>query len=166
MTKKHKPLKLLEVEDEHLGMTIFEVAEYLTWIKEKKPDFLSFEAKKFGFGRRTTYYLLKVYERFETLGIDPNQLSKIGWTKLAILADYIDQANRKDLLRLAEKYTARELQGVLQGIEPVQGTRCVVFYLAPKDYETLESILVKHGAIKSGHGLVGKEPALIRALRQ
>ena len=64
-------------------------------------DFVSV-AKNLGIGLRKAYHLAQIDRSFHALGIAPDRLRRIGWTKLSHLAPHIDADNAKELLTLAE----------------------------------------------------------------
>ena len=113
------------------------------------------------------------------IGQPHSRYAKIGWTKLAILAEHSEKhpgkvAARAALAR-AEHCTAKQLPEFLNGspLAPNPNGKThhsVIFRLTPKDYEVLEGILVNNGAVKlgkgngKGKGLVGKEEALMNLL--
>ena len=125
------------------------------------------------------YYLLKVGRWLNPIGQPHSRYAKIGWTKLAILAEHSQKhpgkvAARAGLAR-AEHCTAKQLPEVLNGSplapNPKEKTHHSVFFrLTPTEYEVLEGILVKYGAVKlgkgngKGKGLVGKEEALMNLM--
>lgn len=65
---------------------------------------------------------------------------------------------------MAELSTVRELKLFLKQQFPIPGTRSVLLYLEPDQYDVFEKVLLAHGAIKVGRGLIDKEQALIHAL--
>jgi hypothetical protein len=108
--------------------------------------------------------LARIDRQFHTLGVGENRLYAIGWPKLRLLGDHIPEANREQLLKLAETCTARELELKMRNVEPVDGTRCVNLYFEPAEYEVFTATILSHGGLKSGRGLTGQEKALIKAL--
>ncbi len=54
----------------------------------------------------------------------------------------------------------------MQGDNSLKNAHCVLMYFNPEQYAELEKALLKNGAERSGRGIVGKEEALINALRK
>ncbi len=166
--------KLLDDVDENR----IELALALVALEEKKPGSIADLAKTRPKARRMLHYLLKVGRWLKPIGQPHSRYAKIGWTKLAILAEHSEKhpgkvAARAALAR-AEHCTAKQLPAVLNGA-PVpkrkEKTHHSVFLrLTPEEYGLFESILLKHGAIKlgggngKGKGLVGKEEAIMNLL--
>jgi hypothetical protein len=122
--------------------------------------------KKRGLGRRKAYYLVEVSRKFEPLPISRARLKKIGWTKLQIIGQHVTKDNVEELVSLAEQSKTKQLERKMQGDEPLNNAHCVLMYFSPKLYAEFEEALLKNGAERSGRGIVGKEGALISALRQ
>ena len=123
--------------------------------------------KKRGLGRRKAYYLVEVSRKFEPLPISRARLKKIGWTKLQIIGQHVTKDNVEELVSLAEQLKTKQLERKMQGDEPISNAHCVLMYFSPKQYaEFEEAVLKKNGAEPSGRGIVGKEEALINALRK
>jgi hypothetical protein len=131
---------------------------------EQHPELLSTVAAIEGFSVRTARYLASIDRAYRNLRVPRHRLISIGWTKLAMLADVVDQKNCLELLTLAESFTVQELALILRGREPVEGTRCVLLYLTPPEYAVFETAIVAHGGTRTGRGLFNKEAALIKAL--
>lgn len=87
-------------------------------------------------------------------------------SKLQLIGKRIDDSNIEDLLELAEANNAKELERLLRGEKPFGNAHCVLMYFNPKQYAELEAALLKNGGSRSGRGIVGKEKALINALRK
>src|SRR6185437_6555463 len=74
--------------------------------------------------------------------------------------------NVEELVSLAEQLKTKQLERKMQGEEPLSNAHCVLMYFSPKQYAELEEALLKNGGERSGRGIVGKEEALINALRK
>ncbi len=156
-----------------------ELALALADLEEKKPGSVADVASTRPKERRKLYYLLKVGKWLKPIGQPVSRYARIGWTKLAIVAehaaDHPGKLAARAALARAEKCTAKELPAVLDG-EPVperkDKMRSVLLRLTPKQYEVFEKTLRKHGGAfklgkgtgKKGKGLVGKEEALMTVL--
>jgi hypothetical protein len=156
-----------------------ELALALADLEEKTPGSVADFAKTRPKARRMLYYLLKVGRWLKPVGQPHSRYAKIGWTKLAILAEHSAKhpgkvAARAALAR-AEHCTAKQLPAVLDGnpLAPyvTEKTHHSVFLrLTPVEYGIFETILLKYGAMKlgkgngKGKGLIGKEEALMNLL--
>ncbi len=129
-------------------------------------------ASRVKLSRRTICYLLKVWQRFSDRGIPRDRLVRTGWTKLAVIAENCEPGEEEEALALAETYTAKDLPARLKGEKEAEETRTVQFRLTDSQHEYLEKVLVDYGAKRpkkgheKGHGLFGKNDALMRALRR
>jgi hypothetical protein len=116
-------------------------------------------------GPRKAYYLLKIAKQYSHLAHYRSRLQAIGWTKLAILGEHITPRNAARLIKLAEENTVRQLRSLVSDVQPPK-TRCVLLYFNPAEYRSFEAAVLRNGGSRRGRGLVGKEQALIKALRQ
>ncbi len=153
-----------QVTADHMGWSFMRIAKYFREIQDYAPDQFAEIAKLVGVSLRRAYYYAKIDRAFSSLNIDENRLAFIGWTKLKVIADHIDASNFEQLLDLAQASTVRELKILMQEGVPVDGTRCVILYLEPVDYELFEKAVLAFDGKKTGRGLVDKEEALIKAL--
>ena len=116
--------------------------------------------------RRAICYLLKVWQTFSALGIPRERLVRVGWTKLAVIAENSEPEEIEEALALAETATAKELPALLKGAPRNAKARTVQLRLTPRQYDQFESVLLANGARRSRgeRGLSGKEKALMKAL--
>jgi hypothetical protein len=77
-----------------------------------------------------------------------------------------DKGQLEELVGFAEQSKTKQLERKMQGEEPLNNAHCVLMYFSPKQYAEFEEVLLKNGAERSGRGIVGKEGALINALRK
>jgi hypothetical protein len=150
-----------DVEDKFL-----ELGRALRQLLDRDPALFQQVVKKRGLGRRKAYYLVEVSRRFEPLPISRAKLKKVGWTKLQIIGQHVTKDNVEELVNLAEQLKTKQLERKMQGDEPLNNAHCVLMYFSPKQYAEFEEALLKNGAERSGRGIVGKEEALINALRK
>ena len=115
---------------------------------------------KTGLDRRKAIYLASIALQVEELAIPDKQLLVLGWTKVEAIGKHLTKTGWKDVLALAKVYSVRELKVIVKGSMPVPGTRCVLLYLMPSQYELFAEVVVKHGGKAKGAGLTGKELAL------
>jgi len=158
----HKALALsAEVEDNFL-----ELGRALRRLQEHDTQLFQQAVAKSKLGRRKAYYLVEVSRTFEKLPIPRARLRRLGWTKLQVIAGSVDADNVEELVALAEGNTAKQLQRIMRGEEPLKDSNCVLLYFAPEQYAKFRYALLQNGAKASGRGLIGKEEALIKALRK
>ena len=150
-----------DVED-----TFLELGRSLRQLLDRDPDLFQQIVKKGRLGRRKAYYLVEVSRKFEPLPISRARLKKIGWTKLQIIGQHVTKDNVEELVNLAEQLKTKQLERIMQGDEPLDNAHCVLMYFSPKQYAAFEGALLKNGGERSGRGIVGKEEALIKALRK
>ena len=150
-----------DVED-----TFLDLGQSLRQLLDRDPDLFQQIVKKGRLGRRKAYYLVEVSRKFAPLPIGPARLKKIGWTKLQIIGRHVTKDNVEELVSLAEQLKTKQLERIMQGDDPLGNAHCVLMYFSPKQYAELEVALLKNGAERSGRGIVGKEEALINALRK
>jgi hypothetical protein len=150
-----------DVED-----TFLELGRSLRQLLDRDPSLFQQIVKKGRLGRRKAYYLVEVSRKFEPLPISRARLKKIGWTKLQIIGQHVTKDNVEELVSLAEQLKTKQLERKIQGDDPLGNAHCVLMYLSPKQYAEFEEALLKNGGERSGRGIVGKEEALIKALRK
>ena len=163
---------------DNVGENQIELALALAELEALEPGSVAGIAKTRPKARRKLYYLLKVGKWLKPIGQPHSRYAKIGWTKLAILAEHAEKhpgkvAARAGLAR-AEQCIAKQLPSVLNGApmpEPKEQTQHNIYLrLTPMEYGVFEFILLKYGAVKlgkgkgKGKGLVGKEKALMNLL--
>jgi len=136
-----------------------ELGRLLKQLQERDSELFDQVREETRLGRRRAYYLVKIARCVEGLPIPREQLARIGWTKLALIAEELTHTNWREMLELAEKHTAHGLKAVLAGRRPNE--RCVVLYLSAKDYQRLANALLRYGATSTGSALSNKEPALM-----
>jgi hypothetical protein len=146
--------------------TFLELGRSLRQLLDRDPDLFQQIVKKGRLGRRKAYYLVEVSRKFEPLPISRARLKKVGWTKLQIIGRHVTKDNVEELVNLAEQLRTKQLERKMQGEEPDSNAHCVLMYFSPKQYAEFEEALLKNGAETSGRGIVGKEQALIKALRK
>jgi len=117
-------------------------------------------------GKRKAYYLITIAKAFRNLKISKPRLRAIGWTRLQVIARVVNESNAEELVALAEQHKVKDLEAIIKGEEPQPDSRVAILYFTPDDYDLFEGVLLKHGASKHGRGLVGKEQALIKALKK
>ncbi len=149
------------VEDNFLDL-----GRALRKLLDRDPELFSKLWQKASLGRRKAYYLVEVSRTFDPLPISRNRLKKIGWTKLQLLAKQITKDNAQELLALAEENTTKQLEKLMRGEKPIDNAHCMLMYFSPKQYKVVEEAMLANGGVKSGRGVVGKEEALVRALKK
>ena len=149
------------VEDNFLDL-----AKSLRQLRDREPDLVKRIWEKTNLGSRKAYYLMNIDEWYTGLPVGRARLKAIGWTKLQIIGPHINAENCDELLDMAENNTAAQLKVLMKGEKPVKDAHCVLMYLSARQYKEFESVLLSHGATRSGRGILNKEDALIAALRK
>ena len=147
-----------------VGDHFLEAARYLREIQDEHPEDFASVAKKLRIGRRKAFNLARIDRCFHDLGIAPDRLRKVGWTKLALLSSYVDTDNIEGLLTLAENHTAHELKMLLRGDGFDPEGKTIVLHLGKGQYELLERALLATGAVPHSRGLLHKEEALMELI--
>jgi hypothetical protein len=157
--------KALELSD-NVPANFLELGEALAQLYDLDPELFRQLAAKSNMGLRKAYDLVEVSRTLEPLTIPRDQLRKIGWPKLPLIAKHVTPNTLDALLQLAEDTTAKDLERHMRGEKPLGNAHCVLKYFSPKQYAELEETLLKNGGERSGRGIVGEEEALIDALRK
>jgi hypothetical protein len=139
-----------------------ELGRSLRQLQDRDPEMFKKIVSKTDVGRHKAYYLVEVSRTFDPLPVARSRLKKIKWTKLQLIGKYVTPQNLEELLTLAEKNNAKELQRHLRGEKTLGGNaHCVLMYFSPKQYARQEDVL-DSSAQKSGNGLIGTEEALLK----
>ncbi len=115
-------------------------------------------------GKRKGYYLIEIDRAFADSGVPGKRLKRLGWTKLQIIARHVAPDNCEELLKLAETHTAKNLEKIMRGQEPILGGRTVLLFFTAYQFAAFSNAILSHGAIANKDGFIGKEAALIAAL--
>jgi hypothetical protein len=150
-----------EVEEKFL-----EIGAALGRLQEADRDLFWKAVEKGEFGKRKAYYLITIAKAFKNIKVPKARLRAIGWTRLQVIARVLNESNADELILLAEQHKVKDLEAIIKGEEPNPDSRVIILYFTPDDYEVLEAILVQNGASRHGRGLVGKEAALMKALKK
>jgi hypothetical protein len=150
---------IANLEDEFL-----ELAASLRQLQETYPKDFKMLYSMPQLGRRKAYYLVSIDKAFGNKNVPAERLKKIGWTKLAALAPIITDENLEDALLFAELNTAKNIEAVVHGLEPIVGGRSVLLIFTAEQFAAFSAAIMAHGAIQNGKGFIGKEAALIAAL--
>ncbi len=154
------PQTLIDMTGDHF----LEAARYLREIQDQHTDDFASIAKSLGIGQRKAYHLAQIDRSFHTLGIAPDRLRRIGWTKLSHIAPVVHADNVEEWLTLAEAVTAYELKLHLHGHDVDPEMKAVVLYLDKAQYDLFEKALTGAGAVPHSRGLLKKEEALTKLL--
>ena len=147
----------------HLDDEFLELASLLRQLQEKKPDDFKALIAIPELGRRKGYYLVEIDRAFANLGVPPQRLTKIGWTKLQLIARHVTPDNLEALLTLAETHIAKNLELIMRGALPIIA-RTVLLLFTQEQYAVFSDAILTNGAVQNGAGFIGKEAALIKAL--
>lgn len=135
--------------------------EHLAAVKDLSEKDYSAVVARSGISGRKAYYWVAIHRSFRGLGIPKDRLRKIGWTKLKDLTAHVTKDNVKDLLKLAETHTGKDLERLLQGEEVLGRARAVNLRLTAEQYDVLEKAMLRFGALRAGRGLEAKEEAIV-----
>jgi hypothetical protein len=117
-----------------------------------------------GISRRRALYWMEIDRIYSRLSLSPERLSRIGWTKLSILARYVDQYNIEGWLDFAEANSVIALRSELRGLEVAE--RALVLKLRADDYDLVMRVLLSNGArIRGSTQVEMKEEALLKICR-
>jgi hypothetical protein len=126
------------------------LGEALAQLYDLDPELFRQLAAKSNMGLRRAYYLIEVSRTVEALAIPRDQLGKIGWPKLQLVAKHLTPNTLDALLRLAEESTVEDLKHHLRGWKrPAGNAHCMLRYFSPKSYEPLEETHLSNGAAPS-----------------
>jgi hypothetical protein len=137
-----------------------ELSRTLRLLKETDPAQFRLCIENSRISRRKAFYLIRL-ETFEKLKVPDKRLQAIGWTRLRVIEPHITKSNLKDLLKLAETSTTRELMAMMAGGTAQTKPHCVLMYFSEDEYAKFAEAILAHGGKKSTRGLVGKEKALV-----
>jgi hypothetical protein len=127
-----------------------ELGRALTQLYDRDPNLLRQLAAKSNMGLRRAYHLVEVSRTFEPLVIPRDQMRKIGWPKLQLIAKHLTPNTLDALLRLAEESTVEDLKHHLRAWKrPAGNAHCMLRYFSPKSYEPLEETHLSNGAAPS-----------------
>ncbi len=117
-------------------------------------------------GRRKAYYLIEIDKVFGGKPELAVRLNKIGWTKLSLLAKFVNDDNILDALQFAELHTAWDMQVILKSGDSTFSTRSVLLRFTLPDFDKFASKIVAYGAKPTPDGgYHNKEAALLAALQ-
>ena len=127
-----------------------ELGRALARLYDLDPELFRQLAARSNMGLRRAYYLIEVSRTIEALAIPRDQLGKIGWPKLQLIAKHLTLNTLDALLRLAEESTVEDLKHHLRGWKrPASNAHLTLRYFSPKSYEQLEETLLSNGAAPS-----------------
>lgn len=150
---------------DYVGRDFMRLARELKELQDIKPDMFIEVVDKLELGKRTAFALARIGRIFGDFDVPDEQLNRIGWAKLNRIGGYLNEENAAHLLSMAESHTYHQLDLILKGQEPVEGTKVMLLYLAEADHIRLSQLMMQHGAKPSPNGgLVGKEAALMAIL--
>jgi len=118
--------------------------------------------RRIGCSLRTIRYAAAAYRLARRVGLSAQNVSDIGWTKLAVMAAAPGGAMTKDeLVKYCAKHrSVAQLRAALTG--KAGAVRTVVFTLNKRQRADLDVALVRFGARRHGRSILGKELALMK----
>lgn len=147
------------------GSGLLTVAKNLREIQDQNRESFAQVAELMRLDRLDAHFLARLDRVFRDLNIRDDSMMALGWPKLMRLCDYISSDNRKQLLDIANKTSAKELEDVLK--KQRVGTKPMVLYLTDEQYDVLEKAILAYGGVRSKRyrdRYSGKEEALVQAL--
>lgn len=118
-------------------------------------------AKEAGVALRTVRYALQAYRLATRIGLSPLEVEQIGWTKFALVTSGArEDMTKADVLAICEGRTVAEVRAAVAGM--AGSIKGVTFSLNKTQRRALEAALIRHGAVRMGRGLSGKEAALMK----
>lgn len=120
--------------------------------------------KKARIGRRRAFYLIEIDRVYGQMPVPRKRLAAIGWTKLGLMAKYVEPDHANEWLKLAETSTAEQLRAFLVGKDLPSHT--LTFKLSNQQYSIIAGTLLANGGyLTSGAGIANKEAALVKICR-
>ena len=114
--------------------------------------------------RRRAFYWIEIDRVYGELGVKPERLADIGWTKLSLAAKHIDDENVEAWLSVMEKGTADGLRALLKGLDLPSHT--LTLKLSDAQYGIVAGTMLASGAyLTPSAGLANKEVALLKICR-
>jgi hypothetical protein len=139
--------------DEALGLSanvsdnFMELGRALAQLYNLDRDRFRHLAARSNIGSKGAHRLIEVSRTFEALAIPRDQLHKIGWPKLQLIATHLTPNTLDALLHLAEQSTVSDLEHHVRGWKkPAGNAHCVLMYFSPKSYGRLEETLASNDA--------------------
>jgi hypothetical protein len=112
-------------------------------------------AEQIGCSLRTLWYAADVYRLAARLDLSEQDVARVGWTKIAIVAAAGEEiATKRELVELCEDRTVTELRAATSGTPGVVKT--IVFTLSKSQRTMLEAALLRFGARRSGPNETGR----------
>ena len=143
------------------------IGEYIWRAHNELDEPMETIADRMGMGIRKAYYLAEVFDCFDRLPVPRDRLLSVGWKKLQMLSDIIDQDNFDELIELAAKNPVHRIKDVLDGVQYAGRKHALVLNFTDEQYNLFKDILLAHGAKPGarGRGLKDKEKAIENLLR-
>jgi hypothetical protein len=114
--------------------------------------------------RRRAFYWIEIDRVYGPMKVSRKRLADVGWTKLSLMARYVEPAQIDGWLKVAETSTADELRAFLAGKD--LPTHTMTFKLSEKQHGVIAGTLLANGAYLTGRaGIANKEAALVKVCR-
>ena len=138
----------------------------LLFLLEHSPNLFKGVCVEGDIGPRKAYYLASLARRVHKLGIPEARLIDIGWSKAEVISNKLTKSNWKAWFALAEQHSVHDLKIIMRGEKPTPGTRCVLLYFKPDQYERFSAAVVANGGASTGVGLSDMETAVMAILEK
>lgn len=156
-------ISMIETMASSSNESFLDIAELMWELKQTDPDAFRTAWMALPMSERKTYALAKIGEIFDEYEHSRERLTRIGWTKLEMIAEHVTPKTIPMFLSLAERFTTRDLRRILHGKPALGKVNILQLALKEADYKVVVGMLVRYGAIQSTSGLTGKEEALVKA---
>jgi hypothetical protein len=154
-----KALRLADRPDQDF----LELSRCLAELRDQDPHMLNRFVGASRMGRRKAFYLATLGRQLRRLGTLPEErLRSIGWSKLQLISKQLTAKDADRLFKLAEENSTLKLARLMRGERPDPKPRHVLLVFSPEQYRTFERDVLRHGARRSGRGLIRKEEAVLR----
>ena len=120
--------------------------------------------KKARISKRKAYYLIEIDQVYGPMKTSRKRLAAVGWTKLGVIAKYVEEKTIGDWLKMAEENTVEYIKSFLASKEPA--TQVLTLRLTDAQYSLISGTLLANGAyLTGGAGIANKEAALMKVCR-
>lgn len=157
--KKNSPQLVTEPVEDFMA-----IGKLLAELNDLDPDTFRSMLRGMGLSLRKGYYLIEIYRAYHPLKIPKGILLGIGWTKLKVMAHVVSPSSWPFWIAQAEALAVHELKDLVSGKTLHLDKHCVLFYLTPSEFDLLSMVLVRHGALRDGRSILGKEDALMKSM--
>lgn len=106
-----------------LGGVLARVQEENWWKDEGFDTFKAFLAEKYGYAYRKAMYLIQIYKDVVNAGVKPEQVAKLGWTKLKEISHLLTLDNVEEWVKKADEMTVMQLVAYVKALKDNPGDK-------------------------------------------